>query len=140
MPLSFTDKPDLWNLVKAEDGSEKLSLGEMYSNANIFMIAGSETTGTSQLTSLLRRAPVPVRSLADSKAASATTMTALTYLLLTNRDKLELVKKEVRGQAATEAGLKFETLANLSYLNACEYLRPALENPLPEPSSLLPRC
>lgn len=39
-------KPDVWRFVEdAED--EKLSLKEMHSNAELFMLAGSETTGTS---------------------------------------------------------------------------------------------
>lgn len=124
-PSSLTDKPDLWNLVDPKGGSEKLSITEMYSNANIFMIAGSETTGTSRIIPLFYLpdwSPLVTCSLADIHATSATTMTALTYLLLTNPDKLDLLKKEVREQAATEAGLKFEALANLPYLNACEYL------------------
>lgn len=41
-----SDKPDIWNLVMKADGSEKgLTLREMHSNAELFMIAGSETTG-----------------------------------------------------------------------------------------------
>lgn len=38
--------PDIWNLVMTADGSEKgLTLKEMHSNAELFMLAGSETTG-----------------------------------------------------------------------------------------------
>lgn len=41
-----SDKPDIWNLVMSADISEKsLSLKEMHSNAELFMLAGSETTG-----------------------------------------------------------------------------------------------
>lgn len=41
-------KPDVWNLVEAAQHSEaKLSPDEMYSNAATFMVAGSETTGSS---------------------------------------------------------------------------------------------
>jgi cytochrome P450 len=43
-----SDQPDIWNLVMVADGSEKgLTLKEMHSNAELFMIAGSETTGKS---------------------------------------------------------------------------------------------
>jgi cytochrome P450 len=39
-------KPDVWNLVlKADDKGQGLTLEEMHSNAEIFMLAGSETTG-----------------------------------------------------------------------------------------------
>ena len=41
-----SEHPDLWNLVlSAEDGGHGLSRQEMYSNAELFMVAGSETTG-----------------------------------------------------------------------------------------------
>ena len=41
-----SDQPDLWNLVlSAEGGGRGLSRDEMYSNAELFMAAGSETTG-----------------------------------------------------------------------------------------------
>lgn len=44
------DRPDIWNLVLKNQGSEKaLSVGEMHSNAEVFMIAGSETIGTNSL-------------------------------------------------------------------------------------------
>jgi cytochrome P450 len=39
-------RPDIWNLVLKAEGSKKaLSLDEMHSNAEIFILAGSETTG-----------------------------------------------------------------------------------------------
>ena len=38
--------PDIWNLiVLAQDSEDALSLEEMHSNAELFMLAGSETTG-----------------------------------------------------------------------------------------------
>lgn len=41
-----SDKPDIWNLLLAEDGGEhRLTLDEMHSNAETFMLAGTETTG-----------------------------------------------------------------------------------------------
>jgi cytochrome P450 len=42
-----SEKPDVWNLVLSaqEAGNEVLSLKEMHSNAELFMLAGSETTG-----------------------------------------------------------------------------------------------
>ena len=42
-----SNKPDIWNLVMSarEVGDDVLSLKEMHSNAELFMLAGSETTG-----------------------------------------------------------------------------------------------
>lgn len=37
-----SDKPDLWNLVEE---SNILTIEEMYNNAELFMTAGTETTG-----------------------------------------------------------------------------------------------
>lgn len=43
-----SDKPDIWNLVmSAQDTDKGLTLEEMHSNADLFMMAGSETTGES---------------------------------------------------------------------------------------------
>lgn len=41
-----SDRPDLWNLVlSAEEGGRGLTHDEMHSNAELLMVAGSETTG-----------------------------------------------------------------------------------------------
>lgn len=42
-----SDKPDIWKLVMEfnEKDGQGLSLAEMHSNADVFMVAGSETTG-----------------------------------------------------------------------------------------------
>jgi cytochrome P450 len=41
-----SDQPDIWNLIMlAQDSENALSLEEMHSNAELFMLAGSETTG-----------------------------------------------------------------------------------------------
>lgn len=45
-----SEKQDLWNLVA---GSELLTLEEMYSNAELLMIAGTETTGIRPLLSII---------------------------------------------------------------------------------------
>lgn len=41
-----SEKPDIWNLVLAAEEKETLTLEEMYVNSEVFMLAGSETTGT----------------------------------------------------------------------------------------------
>lgn len=48
----------------------------------------------------------------------------MSYLLLTHPAKFEILKKEVRDQATSPAGLNFETLASLKYLNACSSTPP----------------
>lgn len=41
-----SDKPDIWNLLLSEDGKQhRLTLDEMHSNSETFMLAGTETTG-----------------------------------------------------------------------------------------------
>ncbi|KAF3764123.1 hypothetical protein M406DRAFT_291163 [Cryphonectria parasitica EP155] len=88
-----SSQPDLWNLVEFAADDEKLSLEEMHANALDFMVAGSETT--------------------------ATLLSALVYLLLTNPDKLNILMREVRGQSADTESLTIEVLAGFGYLNAC---------------------
>lgn len=89
-----SDQPDIWNLVMVADGSEKgLTLKEMHSNAELFMIAGSETT--------------------------ATLLSGLHFLLLSNPDKMQRLVKEVRASAKTLKDIHFDTIANLKYMNAC---------------------
>lgn len=39
------DQPDIWNLVLSAIQDDELTLNEMYSNADLFMVAGSETSG-----------------------------------------------------------------------------------------------
>lgn len=44
-----SDQPDIWNMVmSAESDGKGLTLDEMHSNAGLFMIAGTETTGKSE--------------------------------------------------------------------------------------------
>ncbi|KAK9775959.1 putative Cytochrome P450 [Seiridium cardinale] len=89
-----SDKPDLWNLVEQ---SNTLTMEEMYNNAELFMTAGTETTGT------------PTASL----------LTGLTYYLLANPDKKRMLTEEVRRRFQSNEDITFEGLAGLEYLNAC---------------------
>lgn len=41
------DQPDIWNLVMSANEGEGLSIAEMHSNAELILLAGSETTGQS---------------------------------------------------------------------------------------------
>lgn len=48
-----SDQPDIWNLVmSAQENGHRLTIKEMHSNAELFMLAGSETTGWLLLGSL----------------------------------------------------------------------------------------
>ncbi|KAL1620233.1 hypothetical protein SLS56_009725, partial [Neofusicoccum ribis] len=85
-----TDKADIWNLV-LDKNKGVLSLTDMYANASIFMIGGTETT--------------------------ATLLSGLSYHLLMNRDKLQKATDEVR--SLSEEQLNLETLPHLQYLSAC---------------------
>ncbi|KAH8653784.1 cytochrome P450 [Xylariales sp. PMI_506] len=89
-----SDQPDIWNLVMDAYGSnEGLTLEEMHSNAELFMLAGSETT--------------------------ATLLSGLTFFLLVSPDKMALLRKEVRDSARDLGDLTLDNLASLKYLNAC---------------------
>ena len=46
-------QPDIWSLVLSAQGNQLLSLEEMYCHADVFMLAGSETTGTEYSFSVL---------------------------------------------------------------------------------------
>lgn len=41
----FKDQPDIWNIVLAAADGKNISLHEMHSNADLFMLAGTDTTG-----------------------------------------------------------------------------------------------
>lgn len=89
---------DIWSLIMRSEGSDDaLSLEEMYTHADVFMLAGSETTGTA--------------------------MAGLVYLLLKNPEKMDKVKREVR--AAFPDGVRELTMekagGKLEYLDACEF-------------------
>ncbi|KAI1494267.1 cytochrome P450 [Biscogniauxia mediterranea] len=89
-----SEKPDIWSLVvAAQESDSKLSLLEMHSNAELFMIAGSETTGT--------------------------LLSGAMYYLLRNPDKMERLLSEIRHGFTDAKDMSFDTLANLKYLNAC---------------------
>jgi cytochrome P450 len=90
-----TSRPDIWSLVIAHhtqsQQSEWVKQEEMYDNAGLFMIAGTETT--------------------------ATLLSGLMYLLLTHEEEMERLKREVR--TLKEEDLTLLELPKLKYLNAC---------------------
>lgn len=103
------ERPDLWGYVlreqqqgeKGED--EVMDVQDMYANATIFMLAGSET--------------------------SATLLSGLVYLLCRNPEKMAALCTEVRGQEGGE--LDVEALPRMKYLAACIDEAMRLYPPLP---------
>lgn len=89
-----SDQPDIWNMVLSAKSDQQLSLEEMYCHADVFMLAGSETTGTA--------------------------LPAVTYLLLSHPDRLALLTDEIRSRHKTEADITMDSTASLRYLNACK--------------------
>ena len=107
-----SDQPDIWNLViSAQNAGNALSLEEMHSNAELFMLAGSETTGQCHA------------CLANSSSLTfhftATLLSGLTYYLLTHSDKWKRLTNEVRTQFRTIEEMTFDNLNKCRYLNAC---------------------
>jgi len=105
------DRPDLWTKILekgAPNDAEGLSLDEHHSIASVFMIAGTETT--------------------------ATALSGTTYQLLTNPDKLNLLREEIRSSFTSLEDLHLEPLAKQKYLMAV--LQEGLRMYPPVPSAL----
>lgn len=102
-------RTDIWGLVLAKSEDSGLTIEEMYANANMFMIGGTETT--------------------------ATLLSGLTYYLLKDNRTMSRLTKEVRNTFASDQDITIDKLARLPYLNACveEGLRmyPPISNGLP---------
>ncbi|KAH7007965.1 cytochrome P450 [Microdochium trichocladiopsis] len=86
-------RPDIWKQVSPAGPTEKLSLNAMCSNAELFMLAGTETI--------------------------ATLLSGLIYHLCLRPEKLELLKNEIRASFDTVSDLSFRRLSQCAYLNAC---------------------
>jgi cytochrome P450 len=89
-----SDKPDIWNLAVVAGSKERLSVDEMHSNAEFFMLAGSETT--------------------------ATHLSGFMYQLFRNPDKTKRLMEEIRSAVTGDEDLDMERIADLKYLNACQ--------------------
>ncbi|KAH8646891.1 cytochrome P450 [Xylariales sp. PMI_506] len=104
-----SDQPDIWNLITTAKDGGGLTLGEMHTNADFFMVAGTET--------------------------AATAISGLCYHLLVNPDKMTALTNEIRDSFASSKDITISRLANLKYLNAClqETLRvyPPVPNGVP---------
>lgn len=88
-----SDRDDMLNIILKHNGTEKeMSRDEMYSNANLLILAGSET--------------------------SATAMAGCIYFLAQNRQVLHNLNNEIRSRFAREEEITFQALSNLTYLTA----------------------
>ncbi|KAF2823032.1 cytochrome P450 [Ophiobolus disseminans] len=90
-----TDRPDIWTYVmKGSDTEGKgLAPSELYSNGQVFMLGGTETT--------------------------ATLLSGLTYLLLKNPEKLKRLTQEVRNAFKSFNDMTMTRISQLEYLQAC---------------------
>ncbi|KAL9083283.1 MAG: hypothetical protein Q9165_008589 [Trypethelium subeluteriae] len=86
-------RPDIWGLVLERDEETGLSREEMYANASLFMLAGTETT--------------------------AALLSGLTYHLLQKPETLQKLVHEIRSTFQNEGDIVIERLQGLKYLHAC---------------------
>ena len=88
-----TERPDFMSFIMRNDKEgQQMSKGELDANAEILVIAGSETT--------------------------ASLLAAATYYLCTNRQALEKVTSDVRDAFETDQDMDMHSLAKLDYLLA----------------------
>ena len=82
-----TTRPDIWSLVLSQRAANMLTRAQMHSNAELFMLAGTETT--------------------------ATLLSGLTYYLCRSPWVLQRLTKEIRGAFAHRAIMTLDHLAHL---------------------------
>jgi cytochrome P450 len=82
-----TERPDIFGLVLKHEAGSKMSLQEMHANADLLMIAGTETT--------------------------ATMLSGLTYHLLINNDAMGRPTREIREAFASGSDINSDALARL---------------------------
>ncbi|CAI6249755.1 unnamed protein product [Periconia digitata] len=85
-------KPDVWKFV-LDDKGQGLALPEMHSNAEAFMLAGSETT--------------------------ATLLSGAIFYLLKSPQTLNTLVEEIRSSFKSQEDLTLENLGSLKYMTAC---------------------
>lgn len=82
-----SDRPDIFGLIMRSEEGSKMPLKEMHSNADLLMIAGTETT--------------------------ATMLSGLTYNLLKNPEPMGRLIEEIRDTFQTDADITIDALPNL---------------------------
>lgn len=114
-------QPDIWSMVLAAKGGEQLSLEEMYCHADVFMLAGSETTGKHLWTPLCLFDLIEYLTLITPGLGSS--LSGLTYHLLTNPKTLAILTKQIRSLFERDEDITLQNTAGIEYLNACTYIR-----------------
>lgn len=90
---SGSDRDDFLNIILKHNGTAReLSRNEIYSNSNLIILAGSET--------------------------SASAMAGCIYFLAQNPQVMSRLKNEIRSRFAREEELTFQALTSLTYLTA----------------------
>jgi cytochrome P450 len=82
-----TERPDIFGLVLKHEAGSKMPRQEMHANADLLMIAGTETT--------------------------ATMLSGLTFNLLTNPGAMSRLTEEIRGTFASGSDINSDALARL---------------------------
>lgn len=82
-----TERPDIFGLVLMHETGSKMPRHEMHANADLLMVAGTETT--------------------------ATMLSGLTYNLLTNPGPMEKLMREIRGSFKSADEITIDTLPKL---------------------------
>jgi cytochrome P450 len=82
-----TERPDIFGLVLKHEAGSKVTRQEMHANADLLMIAGTETT--------------------------ATMLSGLTFNLLTSPDAMSRLTKEIRGTFKSGSDINSNALARL---------------------------
>lgn len=82
-----TERPDIFGLVLKHEAGSKMPRQEMHANADLLMIAGTETT--------------------------ATMLSGLTFNLLTNPNAMTRLTKEIRGTFESGSDINSDALARL---------------------------
>ncbi|KAI1324101.1 cytochrome P450 [Xylariaceae sp. FL0255] len=88
-----SEKPDVWNSLGKEEDGAVMTKSQMHTHADILMTAGTET--------------------------SASLLSGLTYLLLTNPRCMEILTSEIRGSFSSSDQIDLDSITKMPYLNAC---------------------
>lgn len=103
------DRPDIWNLVMNQKDDRALTTKEMYTNADVFMLAGTESV--------------------------AACLSGMIYHLLRTPKALKKLRDELDTAFPPGQGINATKLAQLDYLRAC--ITESLRIYPPAPLSLL---
>lgn len=100
-----TERPDIFGLVLKHEAGSKMPRNEMHANADLLMIAGTETT--------------------------ATMLSGLTFNLLTNRDAMRRLTEEIRGTFESGSDINADALARLPVSYSPAFEKNQLTIPVP---------